>query len=408
MTGAPGARNNNNSGKIRMKATSMRNLALALLAARAMRSNVLGLVAVGLLATLVAAGTANAQVPLPVGSPSAIVSVFVTGGLNNPRGLKFGPDGSLYVAEGGYPKGDVDAAPPDSFGNCTAGLNGPGQYFGSTRGSRISKIDSNGTVTTFVNHLPSSEASGLASGVADIAFIGNTMYGILASAGCSHGVPSIPNGVFRVNADHTWTIIADLSAYQRAHPVANPTDAMNGDFEPDGTWYSMIAVRGDLYAVEPNHGEVDKVTTSGTISRVIDISAHYGHIVPTAITYHGNFYLGNLDRFGIPSGSSKVYKITPSGQIKIDTNGFSVVTGVVFDSQARMYVLEASTDSEGLSTPGQIVRVDQSGRQKVIVTNLTTPTAITIGPDGHLYVSNAGFGLPPIGLGQIVMVEITD
>jgi len=43
-----------------------------------------------------------------------------------------------------------------------------------------------------------------------------------------------------VNPDGTWTLIADLSAFQQAHPVANPEP---DDFEPDGTWYSMVAVR---------------------------------------------------------------------------------------------------------------------------------------------------------------------
>ncbi len=354
------------------------------------------------------AGTAQAQVPAPTGSSSALVSVFVPGGLTNPRGLKFGPRGTLYVSEGGYPTGHIIAAPTNDFGNCTAGLNGPGQYYGSRKGSRISKVDTNGTVTTYVDNLPSSQAGGLGSGVADIAFIGNTMYGILASAGCSHGVPSIPNGVFRVKKDHTWTMIADLSAYLRAHPTANPTDHMNGDYEPDGTWYSMIAQGNALYAVEPNQGEVTKITTSGAISRVVDVSAHFGHIVPTAITWHDDFYLGNLDRFGIPSGSSHVFKLTADGHITVNRSGLSVVTGVLFDTQGRLYVLEATTDSMALSTPGQIVRFDVTGHRKVIVTNLTTPTAMTWGPDGKIYVSNAGFGLPPMGLGQIVKVEITD
>ncbi len=392
-----------------MKMSSMNDLTQTRPAPAATRSRVAGGLAMGLIAVLALSGTAQAQVPAPTGSSSAIVKVWVPGGLTNPRGLKFGPKGTLYVSEAGYPTGKITAAPPNDFGNCTAGLNGPGQYYGSRKGSRISKVDTNGTVTTYVDNLPSNQAGGLASGVADIAFIGNTMYGILASGGCSHGVPSIPNGVFRVKKDRSWTMIADLSSYLRKHPTAAPTDHKTGDYEPDGTWYSMIAKGDALYAVEPNQGEVTKITTSGAISRVVDVSAHFGHVVPTAITWHdSDFFLGNLNRFGIPSGSSKVYRLTPGGDIKIDRAGFSVVTGVLFDTQGRLYVLEATTDSMALSTPGQIVRLDTSGHRKVIVTNLTTPTAMTWGPDGKIYVSNAGFGLPPMGLGQIVTVEITD
>jgi hypothetical protein len=210
----------------------------------------------------------------------------------------------------------------------------------------------------------------------------------------------------KVNTNGSWSLVANLSAWQQSHPVMHPEE---DDFEPDGTWYSMINVRGDLYAVEPNHGELVKVTTAGNISRVIDISASQGHIVPTALSYHGNFYVGNLNTFPIPGGASAIYKITPSGEIKVDVAGLNTVLGLVFDQRDRMYVLEMTAGAP-FPTPGKgrVLRVEPSGATTVIASGLSLPTGMTMGPDGNLYVSNWGFSPAAIGGGQVVKITLTN
>jgi len=55
---------------------------------------------------------------------------------------------------------------------------------------------------------------------------------------------------------------------------------------------------------------------------------------------------------------------------------------------------------------GQVAQIDPDGRQTVIATGLSFPTAMTMGPDGALYVSNFGFAGP--GAGQILRITIPE
>lgn len=337
--------------------------------------------------------------------PAQTVTVFA-GGFNNPRGLKFGPEGNLYVAEGGA------GGTTSTAGKCKQVPAPIGPYTGGFT-ARISKVTPDGTVSTVADNLPSSQTSAdsgsLVSGVADVGFLGNTLYTILAGAGCSHGLAGTDNGLLRVNGDGSTTMVADLSAFQKAHPVANPEP---DDFEPDGTWYSMVQAHGLFYAIEPNHGEIDSISNSGDIHRIADISRVQGHIVPTAVAYDGrNFFVGNLDTFPIKDGSSKIMKITPDGQITTAYIGFSDILGLAFDSKGRLYVLENTTGNP-FPTPNtaKILRVDGKNNYTVIAdgttSDLSLPTAMTFGPDGNLYVANLGFGPPPVGVGQILKITV--
>jgi len=77
-----------------------------------------------------------------------------------------------------------------------------------------------------------------------------------------------------------------------------------------------------------------------------------------------------------------------------------------------MYALETDTVAgfPGLDAAGsgKVVRVNSDGTLTTIASGLVFPTAMTFGPDGKLYVSNFGFGVPPLGLGQIVRITVPE
>jgi hypothetical protein len=173
------------------------------------------------------------------------VSVFATG-LDAPRGLTFGPDGALYVAEAGSggTATTANVCPelqlPPPLGPV---MNGPT--------ARISRVGPGGVRSTIVDGLPSSvtQLGGDYVGVADVAFVKRRLYAVVAGGGCSNGEadPNRPNGVIRIDHPGSWSYVANLSAYYMAHPVANPEPA---DFTPDGVPYDVVAKGGAIYILE--------------------------------------------------------------------------------------------------------------------------------------------------------------
>jgi hypothetical protein len=364
---------------------------------------------------LAAATLAASLCPNPLAAqPSSNVHVWVTG-LNGPRGLKFGPDGKLYVAEAGT------GGTTSTAGMCTQVIAPVGPYTGGNS-SRISRIDSTGTRTTFASGFPSTiDAMGDISGVADLAFVDGTLYALEGGAGCSHG-DSLPNGIYTVNTKTgSWKLFANLGQFIQTHMVKYPNPP---DFEPDGTFFSMVEFHERLYAVEPNHGQIVSVGMDGSMASALDVSASEGHIVPTAITVHdGLFYLGNLNLFPIFPNFARILTIgheecsrdaapglSDTGPLRSlhilsSKAGFTTVVGTAFGPDGLLYVLELS-DAAGYPTPGdgKVVRVKGDGDIEDVATGLVVPTAMTFGPDGKLYVSN--FGAAPPGAGQIVRIDI--
>ncbi len=177
----------------------------------------------------------------------------------------------------------ISAAAPDASRNWTSPANAPQSPSG----------------------FPSTvDAVGDLQGVADIALALGSLYAVTAAGGCSHGNASSPNIIARVDIKSgSWKAMANLSQFLQSHPAAYPNAA---DFEPDGVFYSLIALDNRLYTrTDPAMVQLFSSSASGDLREELDISMQQGHIVPTSVAVNnGKFYIGNLGLFPITPDSS--------------------------------------------------------------------------------------------------------
>jgi sugar lactone lactonase YvrE len=339
--------------------------------------------------------------PVRAGSSAAKTAAFarrhtsvVARGLLNPRGLVVGPGGDLYVAEAG-----LGGHERTSRAACRQVRYPVGPYTGGSSG-RVSRISADGERTTVADGLPSTQTShtfgDIVFGPAAVAFVGDRVFVLEGGAGCSHGHARSPNGVYEI-VDGRARLVADLSAWLHTHPAARRHMA---DFEPDGAWTAMISQGGDLYAIEAQGGQVVKVTPSGQVTRVVDISATRGYVRPTGLAWHdGALYVGAFGPYPVVPHAMDVYKVTPDGKLSVYLHGVSTVVGMGFRCGA-LYVLEAP--------PTLLLRrIRPGGRWETVLDAkvLKIGGGVAFAPDGTLYLTTKSFFYRP-PQGQVLRVQL--
>jgi hypothetical protein len=331
------------------------------------------------------------------GAAGPTVTTYATG-FTNPRGLAFGPDGRLYVAEAGVGGGQV---PADIDPACPVNVNIYSPYTAGYSG-RVTRVLANGTTETVADHLPSmTDAYGGSYGPTDVAFVGDTLYVLIEMGGCSHALPEHLPAILRVRPDGSTESVANLNAWLARNPpnFLKDTNPATTDLEPGGVFHSMIADGRYLYVVETNRGMVLRVDPrTGSIKRVYDMSIDQAEHNPIVMARRGNHYF--VGTFGEDGGPAELAKFDK------DFTGYTLpfqslhpIVGLAWKGD-RLYGVEIFPyDNPWTADNANLVMFDRrTGVRTQVLTGFASfPNGLVTGPDGALYTSNWGISYAPGG-----------
>jgi hypothetical protein len=243
----------------------------------------------------------------------------------------------------------------------------------------IYRIDpKTGETTLFASGLPQTIPEVGIGGVMDVAFIGQTAYALVTLVDDPIGFPTGQvNGIYRIDGPDSYTIIADIGAYNFAHqPTEFPIDVFTG------VQYAFEPYRGGFVVTDGHFNRIFHVTLDGDITPV----RQFGNIVPTGLAVKGNqVYFSQSGPVPHSPADGKVvsFSFNSAGNTNV-ASGAPLLIDVGFGRGRTMFALsqgDFSGDPAGspaLPNTGSLVTVNSDGTLTVVADGLDRPTAFEI------------------------------
>jgi hypothetical protein len=324
---------------------------------------------------------------------SAVAQEVVMSGLDNPRGLAFAPNGALYVTEAGR----------GGNGPCVVAGTGETRCYGKTGAiTRLWMGHQSRVVAGLESHaLPDGSS---ASGPNDISFQGVGGAYITMGLGGDHEFKealgaNFSGTVIRMAASGVWKVVADVLHHET---VENPAGG-HVDTNPFG----ILAEPGGLLVADAGGNALLSIAPNGAIETVavfpplpnpiFPLGPPMVESVPTAVARgaDGVLYVGQLTGFPFVPGLANIYRLLPGHEPVVHCTGFKAIMDLAFGADGSLYVVENATNTFPPPPPfapntGRLSRVAPDCTVTPLLEGLDRPTAVAVGADGAIYVTNHG------------------